>query len=277
LGDVEVHQWVKKAKQARVALAGVRKGEREAALRGLAGKRDANTLRRWIAALQFVDEIAGKNRTLGTVLAQAPVSVVELFGRWHGFDPEGAGKEMRVWSKQGGSVRLVGGRMLDARKRFKVHPSRSLEISYRHRMKDSVKHLVGAIVGGDLTEPSLNFKDSYLPPVDYLFHSVNPSDLVTIRIAAIVVGPFSNPDMYRRRRHDALMKAFAFAWVYERVILLLADGKELANYREWIERFCRRAAGRKRSGSLKAELAEQCLPSVEVVAMADQRQVRRSG
>jgi hypothetical protein len=276
LRDVEVQQWAEKARQARIALTGVRKGEREAALRGLAGKRDANTLRRWIAALQFVDEIAGKSKALGAVLVQAPVSVVELFGRWHGFDPEGAGKEMRAWCKQGGSVRLIGERMLDARKRFKVHPSRSLEKSHRLRMKESVKHIVGAMVGGDLTEPSLNFKDSDLPPVDYLFHSVNPSDLVTIRIAAIIVGPFSNPDMYRRRRHDALMKAFAFAWVYERVILLLPNGEELAEYLEWIDRFHRRIAGRKGGGNRKAELSNPCIPSVEAVAIADRRRVRRS-
>jgi hypothetical protein len=276
LAEVEVQQWVRKAKQARIALAGVREGEREAKLRVLAGKRDANTLRRWMAALQFVDQIAGNSKRLAALLAQAPVSVVELFGRWYGFDPEGASEEMRVWSEQGGSVRLIGERMSEARKKFKVHPSRSLEISYRYRMKDSVKHIVGAMVGGGLTEPSLNFKDSDLPPVDYLFHSVNPSDLVTTRIAAIVVGPFSNPDMYRRRRHDALMKAFAFAWVYERVVLLLPDGEELANYRDWIDRFCRRAAGRKRGGSPKAQLPERCLPSVEVVAMADQRRGRRS-
>jgi hypothetical protein len=273
LGDFEA-QWAKKARQTRIALAGVRTGEREAALRGLAGNRDANTLRRWIAALEFAD---GRSKTLGAVLAQAPVSVVELFGRWHGFDPDGAGKAMQVWSKQGGSVRLIGEQMLDARKRFKVHPSRSLEKSHRLRMKESVKHIVGAMVGGDLTEPSLNFKDSELPPVDYLFHSVNPSDLVTIRIAAIIVGPFSNPDMYRRRRHDALMKAFAFAWIYERVILLLPNGKELTDYQEWIDRFHRRIVGRKSKGARKADFPDPCLPSVEAVAIADQRRVRRPG
>ncbi len=173
-------------------------------------------------------------------------------------------------------MRLIGERMLEARKKFKVHPSRSLEIDYRHRMKDSVKQIVHVMLGGDLTEPSLNFKDSDLPPVDYLFYSVNPSDLLTISIAAIVVGPFSNPDMYRRRRHDWLMKAFALSWIYDRVILLLPHREALHSYREWIQRFSTRAAGRFAARDPSSVALANCRPSVEVVALPNKGHTRPS-
>jgi hypothetical protein len=257
----EVQSWTKEARRARQLLSAVRDGEREATLGTLAGTRNANTLRRWIACLAFVDDLRTRSTTLASLLMRAPVSVVELFARWHSFDPEGARSEMREWADRGGSVRLVSARMSDARREHKALPARSIEIEYRKRMKDSIKRLVMRKVGGTLTEPVLNFKDPQLPPADYIFHSINSSTRSRVSVAVVVVGPFSSPDMYKRRLYESVAKAFAFAWVYDRVMLILPEKGALSVYQASIERFAARAAA----------AAPARAPAVEVVHLSSNR------
>jgi hypothetical protein len=253
--------WASKASKARLALEGVREGEREATLRSLAGGQNANTLRRSIKALAFAEEVGARNPSLFARLVDAPVSVVELFARWHEFDPDEAAKRLRKWQRDGGSVRDIADKLGKARELKRKLSPRSIDIGHRERMKDSVKRMVARRLDGPIKEMLLNYKDSDLPAADYFVRSDDPSTGVSIKTIVLVAGPFSNPDMYRRKMSEVLMRAFAFAWVYDLVILLVPASDQLTGYRQSIDRFASRA--RATSSSRR--------PMVDVVHLSDKK------
>ena len=261
----DVQKWAVDARIAREQLAHVREGEREATLRSISGGKRANTVRRWIAALAFLETLQHKQPSLSSRLMRAPFTLVELFSRWHAFDPAGAIVEMRLWEKEGGSFRKVGDRLAKARRANEAPSVRSEEIAYRKRMKDSVKRLVARRLRGPAVEPVLNFKDSELPPADYLFRSFKTMGRKPLDVVVLVVGPFSNSEMYQRRLPDIVAKAFAFAWLYDAVFLLVPEKDRAEDYENAV-----------RSVSLRVRDLPSRKPLVEVINLPDHPGAARS-
>src|ERR1700692_3281970 len=107
--------WIESARAAQKLLVGKRHGELERSLLD-AGWKDANTARRAIAALQYIDHLKQNEARVYDALQEAPFSIVELLARWNAFDPEGASKKAVEWAGSKHSVRTIADALSNARK-----------------------------------------------------------------------------------------------------------------------------------------------------------------
>jgi hypothetical protein len=257
--------WQDKARRAKALLATAKQGEREAVLRSQSGTQDVNTLRRSVFALSFVDGIESTNPVEHDVVLKAPLSVVEIFARWSAFDAPGALEAVRAWSRNPVSVRALAEAMRERRSKFGLSSAKSLEDGYRARMIGVAERIVSDLVGGQLTRPNVQFKDSYDPAIDYRFLSVKP-DMKVESIAVLIVGPYRNPGLYRKKRTEWLLKAFGLAWVHDHVVLLLPDSSELPDYKSRIAATSRRAhrAGSHNEHAAKIGSAEAVVEPVRM-------------
>ena len=93
--------WKELARQARSALARSQHGEREAALRtviGGTGWKDANTVRRAVSALDFLDELQRTHPNHYGYVSEAPFSVIEALARLNRLDHLEALKAASDWA-----------------------------------------------------------------------------------------------------------------------------------------------------------------------------------
>src|ERR1019366_6619171 len=106
--------WIENARAAKKLLAGKKHGELERSLLD-AGWKDANTARRAIAALQYIDYLRRNQPEVYRALHDAPFSITELLARWNAFDPEGASKKALEWARSRLSVRALAKALGEAR------------------------------------------------------------------------------------------------------------------------------------------------------------------
>jgi hypothetical protein len=251
--------WIENARGAQKLLVGKRHGELERSLLD-AGWKDANTARRAIAALQYIDHLKQDQATVYGALRDAPFSIVELLARWNAFDPEGASKKAVEWAGSKHSVRAIAKALSNARK---LDTEATTKEDAAARTRQSVKAPLIAklknLLPGSLSEPALNFKATASPPVDYRFEWFVEDGGVKIRtIAVLIVGPYQNTVLYSKRRHDWIMKAFGLNWFFDRVFLVLPRLSLAEQYSSWI-RVCEG-----RAADLTANLRR---PEVDVVVI----------
>ena len=236
--------WKSRAQTARLELQGVPAGQREQKLSELAGQRDLNTVRRAITALDFLERWIVEEPEAAGMLSEAPQTVVEVISRWDSFDRKGALGAAARWKAERTPVGQLNSEMKLSRASQGTKPGRTLKNEYRERATEIVEELVGRVVAGKLTRPSKNHRTQDDPTVDFHFLAVDPAADFTVRsVACVIVGPYRNRDLYRRRRLDALSKCFALAWVHDVVVLLLPDNHYLKAYQRWIDDFTRRSSG----------------------------------
>jgi hypothetical protein len=244
MGRPHDQQWKSRAQAARIVLKDVPDGQREQKLSQLAGQHDLNTVRRAIAALDFLDRWIVEEPEGAGVLAEAPQTVVEVIARWASFDRKGALAAASRWNAERTPVGKLNSEMKLSRASQGTKPGRTLKNEYRDRANEIVEELVGRVVTGKLTRPSKNYRTQDDPAVDFHFLAVDPAADFTVRsVACKIVGPYRNRELYRGRRLDALSKAFALAWVHDVVVLLLPDNQYLKTYQRWIDDFTRRSSG----------------------------------
>ena len=245
------HDWKLRALEARNALRGVPEGRRELALRELAGKRNLNTLRKALAAYEFLQRWTAQKAEAAVELEEAPQSVVEVLARWSAFDEEGAVSATSRWYSERIPVQRLTREMREARAIKGQQPGKTIAVEYRKTAVGLVKDLVAWTVGGRISRTEVKYKSGDDPVADFRFLTVEPDGEARGRsIACLIVGPYRNPDLYQRRRHDWLSRAFALSWVHDEVVLVLPDGAHLESYRRWIKDFTRRARGMRRLPNL---------------------------
>jgi hypothetical protein len=254
--------WKKRARDARTKLKHAKHGEKEALLRGLAGGNDLNTLRRAIFALGYLDEVKQRNPLVRKSLEHSPLSLVELLARWNSFDVAGAVQAAREVAK---------GRYTVADLRKAIHKARlavaakTEPSSYRDRIRPVARRAVEDALGGSISAPDVGFKDSDDPPLDfrYLRSYGEPPRFETI--AAVIVGPYQNSQLYRKRKHDWLYRALGLAWLYDHVVIILPEPNEVDSYKAWINN------ARTRAERLEATQGRGREPSVHVMHLAEPR------
>ncbi|WP_456861743.1 hypothetical protein [Bradyrhizobium sp. USDA 4503] len=200
----------------------------------MAGDNDPNTLRRAIFALTYLDELKRLNPSAWKIIANSPLSLVESLARWNSFDPAGAMKA---------ALDVIDGRykVADLRKAVLKARAEVESLPYREKIKLEAIWAVQEVLGGEVSAPEARFKDSDGPPLAFRFlRSVGqPPKFETI--AVLIVGPYQNVQLYRKRKYDWLYRAFGLSWFYDHVVILLPDPNELESYKTWIVNALKRA------------------------------------
>ncbi len=236
------HDWKIRAQEAREALQDVPEGQRELKLRELAGDRDLNTLRRTLAAFNLLQRWTVEQPAAAAILQSASQSIVEVITRWASFDPKGALDATDRWLQKKTPIDQLTMAMQEARASKGALPGKAIGLEYRKSAMETIEGLVAQKIAGRLTRPEINYKSGDDPTVDFRFLAIDPKgDLKGRSIACIIVGPYRNPGLYKKRRLDWLSRAFTLAWVHDVVIMVLPDEEHGRSYERWIGDFTRRA------------------------------------
>jgi hypothetical protein len=230
--------WKKRARDARKKLQHARHGERETVLQGLAGDNDPNTVRRAMFALGYLDDLRKTNSSLWQSLQHTSLSLVELLARWHSFDEAGATKAAREVAQGRYTVADLRKAVSAARVEVAV---KSESQPYAERVKSEARLAIREALGGSISTPEVGFRDSDDPPLDFRYTRMYGKPPKFESIVAIIVGPYQDRKLYRKRRHDWLYRALGLAWFYDHVFLVLPEREALDSYRSWIEQAKRRA------------------------------------
>jgi hypothetical protein len=255
-------EWQKSARQARSALAESRHGGREAALKTVfheSGWKDVNTVRRAVFALDYLDELERTHPRHYAYVCHAPLSVIEALARLHRLDQIAARQAASDWSSGKESLSTLRDKAKGAQPvGLGGRTGQFLEDEYRRLAEKRVRTAVQRIIGARVSAPHLNYKStSEAPTIDYLYSSTTKTSRLRPKtIAVLIVGPYQNRTLYRRRRFDWMLKAFGLAWFYDYVVLVLPAKKNLEDYNPWIFRYRESAVKRQLSDPIpiKAEL-----------------------
>jgi hypothetical protein len=184
-------EWIEAARAAQRLLVGKKHGELERSLLD-AGWKDANTARRAIAALQYLDHLKETETTAHDALQDAPFSIVEILARWNAFDPEAASRKAIDWITSRDSVRVLAEALKDARKLDSFATTKEdASARIRQIVKAPLRAKLKKMLPGNLSEPALNFKATESPPVDFRFELFTEEREVKIRtVAGLLVGPY---------------------------------------------------------------------------------------
>jgi hypothetical protein len=240
--------WKTRAREARARLRDAKHGERESVLRSIAGTNDVNTVRREIFVLEFVDLLKRADPELAKALKDAPLSAMETLARWSSFDKAAAMKAAKDLSRGYYTGKSLTSAMRSARPTdVSTYTGESLGTAYRMENKEpavqAVRRLLGKLSGRKLSGPKVNYKEGDDPPIDYHFLLLpEPGGGTVQSVAAIIVGPYQNRTLYRKRRHEWLLRALGLSWLYDHVVLLLPAHADAADYTKWIEKARIRAA-----------------------------------
>jgi hypothetical protein len=227
--------WKTTAEEARQRLGSAKHGSREAALKAAGGSRDVNTVRRAIAALEFLDRLKVTHPTSYGVLKDSPFGVVETFSRWWSTNPADAEVGLKKWQEGTFTTRKLAKAMQNSRSPV-VEPYReSFTQTFTDYARPRIKDRIEAALGTEVT-PIENRRTKHLPPVDFRYSFKDSFGRGDRQAAAIVVGPYQNQTIYRKRRHDWMLKALGLTYFFDLVFVVLPGHSPADDYTAWIER-----------------------------------------
>jgi hypothetical protein len=227
-----VWDWKKAAAEARRRLGEAKHGGREAALREADTAVDVNTVRRAVLALDFLDELRKSDPMRGDLVAKASLSVVEIFSRWWEIDPAKAAVELDRWAAGDVTTRRLAASLKDSREEAAaVQP----QFDGFHAFAEPTIRLRIAEEFGSEPKRLEEKRPPHQPPVDFRYVV---KDRFTGRervAAAIVVGPYQNHTIYRKRKHDWMLKALGLACFYDLVLVIVSESDVCDDYRTWLD------------------------------------------
>jgi hypothetical protein len=259
--------WQKEAQTAIEAIRNAKYGGREAELRVLARQfgykvDDPSSLRRGIAAYDFLEKLRHSHPSEYEALRDVPLSVAELIARWFAADPDAALEAARDFGRGKGTVESIRKKMeqtlpkghggLVGAARERAYRNAALE-----PVSSAVAHLAGKIVDVKTRQrdPISGLK------VDFMFEVSSAKG--TERVAVLVVGPYRNANMYRDRCDEWIARAFGIAWVVDRVVLAMPAENYVGMYRDRARIVAE--ASRRISGSVEAAPDAIRSPKVDAV------------
>jgi len=257
--------WKARAAKAKTLLLDSKHGNRESTLLRVAGGKDVNTIRRAIFALDFLEAFSKTSPKIGGALQDAPLSAIEVLARWHSFDVKGATNAARELTRGNHTVKSLSSEMKAARNILSGGTgSESFEAAYRSNIEKAARRAVSHLFGEELSVPDIQLKDSEDPPIDFRYSRTFDDGRSPKTVVALIVGPYQNKKLYRKRRFDWCFRALGLAWLYDDVVLLLPEADELSAYRNWIASVRVRAA-KPKTAAERSRGAMQRIPEVHVV------------
>lgn len=238
------------------------------------GWKDANTVRRAIFALTYLDDLQRTHAELFEGVRLAPLSVVEALARLHRLEPLEARRAAKEWTEGRSSLEALRRAANSARPAGLAGSSgQFLEEEFRKRAEEAVRSAVQEVTGEVVSTGHVNYKDTpESPALDFLYSTTPKSSLSKSQaIAVLIVGPYQNKTLYRKRRFDWMLRAFGLAWSYDHVLLVLPDKKHLADYNRWILHYQQTVVNRQLSNSKPTDIKPQSEvilgPHVHVVSI----------
>jgi hypothetical protein len=229
--------WRKEAQTAVDELKTSKYGEREATLRSLARRfgyksDDPSSLRRGIAAHEFLERLRQSHPTEYEHLRDVPLSVAELIARWYAADPARALTAAKGWVRGTETVQSIRDAMEDSLP--KGHGGlvgAASERAYRAAALEQVTSVVQTLTNSKIESSSTRQRDPASGlKYDFMFEISGTNGME--RVAVLVVGPYTNPNMYRDRCDEWIARAFGLAWIFDRVVLVIPTADYLQSYRD---------------------------------------------
>jgi hypothetical protein len=188
----------------------------------------ASTLRRFLAALVFVERFENEVEFIDTAraLRNVPVAAVELIGRWSAYDFAAA---------IDAAVELVKGtytveklRQLEKEARAKTSSNFLSGRRYAHQLRSRL-HSWGQQHFGDDYELSGTIENDQ-PPVDILYRRKSDGR----RAGMMLFGPYRNYKMYETRRTEFLTLVVGVSMMFERVVALVPASAGTSDLWQWL-------------------------------------------
>jgi hypothetical protein len=229
--------WRKEAQTAIEAIRNAKFGSREAELRVLARQfgykvDDPSSLRRGIAAYEFLEKLRHAHPSEYEDLRDVPLSVAELIARWFTAEPGAALEAARDFGRGLGTVESIRKKMEQSLP--KGHGGlvgAARERAYRAAALKPVSAAVAHLAGSEIHSVTTRQRDPISGlKVDFLFEVSSAKGRK--RVAALVVGPYTNANMYRDRCDEWIVRAFGIAWVFDQVVLAVPAADYLEMYRK---------------------------------------------
>lgn len=227
--------WKKTAGEARERLATAKHGKREAALKGTRDSTDVNTVRRAIAALDFLDRLKSTDPESYKVLKDSSFGVAEIFSRWWSINAADAVVGLSKWKKGELTTRGLAALMRKSPTPTAAKTNESLIPTYGKNLEPRLRRDIETMLGTDVKR-SEEKRPAHRPPVDFRYSFKDSFYGRDGEVAAIVVGPYQNQTIYRKKRHDWMLKALGLAHFFDWVFVVIPAASALDDYKTWLER-----------------------------------------
>ena len=209
------------ARAIREQVAKLHHGNREVGLRKIAGEnRNSQTLRRAISALEFLERLSKEaNYSSASKLEMYPVAAVEYLSRWYKRDAPGALQAADKLLRGDYDVKGLGEAESRSRKNIFEGAGKALETDYRTKVSKRIADIVRSEVGAslELFKASLHGDPAGIPDFTY-------KDSKGVLMAGVlIVGPYRDEDLYRRRAFDWVSKAYTLLKIFRLVFLVLPN------------------------------------------------------
>lgn len=205
-------------------------GNRELGLQKIAGEnRNPQTLRRAISALEFLERLSKEARySSASQLEMYPVAAVEYLSRWYKRDARGALRAADKLLSGEYDVKKLAAKERGSRKNIFDGAGKALETDYRLRVSKRIFEIVSAAAG-----PSLElFKDNSLgDPLGIPDFTYRNSKGI-LMAGVLIVGPYRDVDLYRRRAFDWVSKACTLLNLFELMFLVIPDNANLHLFKD---------------------------------------------
>ncbi len=223
--DRNARPWVFEARSVREQVAKLHHGNRELGLQKIAGEnRNPQTLRRAISALEFLERLSKEAKyPSASKLEMYPVAAVEYLSRWYKRDAHGALQAADKLLRGDYDVKGLREAESSSRKDIFEGAGKALETDYRSKVSKRIAEIVRSEAG-----PSLElFKSSSLgDPAGIPDFAYRNSEGI-LMAGVLIVGPYRDEDLYRRRAFDWVSKAYTLLKIFKLMFLVLPDNANL--------------------------------------------------
>lgn len=227
----DIRPWVIDAKRIQSEVNALPHGKVEHGLQEIAKRVNLNaqTVRRIVAALDFLDRLKLQHKQLASNLQSYPVAAVEYVARWHKRDPRTALKAAGNLVTGDINVKQLADAEKEARKGAFSGSGKSLEVDFRRSIKGNVERMVQSSFGGGLTLILRRAVGDPSSIPDFAFEDRNGS----LAAAVLIVGPYTDKTIYARRAFDWVAKAAALLHVFKRVFLVVPSEADIDVFWRW--------------------------------------------
>lgn len=227
-------EWYRIAHAARPKLEAIPRGVRQAGVAEVAkefGVESLHTLRKYVAAANFLDDLSANERALLKRKRDLPVAAVEIAARWYAYDKAAALQALEGACHGYHTVATLRAAEQKARSESSApRRGRSLGHLLRERIASTVESLVheGARKHYIKATPR-----SYEPrKLDFLFQAESDEH---DRIAVAVFGPFGDEQQYFYKEDEYLTRILGLSTCFEKVVGIVPIHKEWGtNFAEWL-------------------------------------------
>ncbi|HEY3745526.1 MAG TPA: hypothetical protein VGL17_04750 [Gemmatimonadaceae bacterium] len=155
------------------------------------------------------------------------MAVVAVIGKWYAFDQNKALVVALDYGKHKLAAKSLAHQMSSARLGFSGKTGGVFDRAYSSTADSYIADKLQDLIKKQLGPAERSVKDKQTGTViDFLFTLSEPSE----RIAVLIIGPYTNKNLYVHRCADWVTRGFGLCWFYDRVVLALPDFDPMDEY-----------------------------------------------